>query len=97
MSRFSEEKKNYLNSDDSELHSSLGLPKKKMKTNMKDSALLPGWNVLVESASRIKGTEEDDSMVQLGGFVGDDETDDLEHKSLLGFNKADKKAVVGLF
>jgi hypothetical protein len=35
-------------------------------------------------------------MVKSGGFVGDDETDDLERKSLLGF-KGVKKTLVGHF
>ena len=35
-------------------------------------------------------------MVQSGRFVGNDETDNLEHKSLPAF-KGGKKAVVGLF
>jgi hypothetical protein len=75
--------------------------KKRTKhANPKDSALFPDWNEsesqAVGSASRTKDPEEDDSMVQSGGFVGDDETDDLERKSLLGF-KGGKKTLVGLY
>jgi hypothetical protein len=36
-------------------------------------------------------------MVQSGGFVGDDETDDLERKSLLVFKGGKKKVVVSHF
>lgn len=60
-------------------------------------ALLPpsDWNDSVGSATRTKSTgEEDESMVQSGGFVGDDETDDLERRSLLGFKGGKKAAVV---
>jgi hypothetical protein len=64
---------------------------------LKDSALLPNWKDAVGSASSlIKDAEEDDSMVRSGGFIGDNETDDLERKSLSGF-KGGKKVVVGLF
>lgn len=88
-----------LNSDG--LNPSIGLSKKKMKhanPGPKDSPLLPDWNDSLGSASRIKDTEEDDSMVRSGGFVGDNETDDLERKSLslAGF-KDNKKALVGHF
>jgi hypothetical protein len=76
--------------------------KKHALTNSKDSsgALLPpaDWNGSVGSASRTKDTgEEDDSMVQSGGFVGDDETDDLERRSLSGFKGGKKFAVVRQF
>lgn len=93
-------KKNYLNSHG--LDPTIGLSKKKMKhTNPNDStgnsALLLDWNrSTIGSASLVKDNEEDNSMVRPGGFVGDNETDDLEHKSLLGF-KGGKKAVVGHF
>ena len=71
------------------------LSKKKLKhANPKDSALLPDWNNSAGLVSRTKDIEEDDSMVRSGGFVGDDETDNLERKSLSGF-KGGKKAVVG--
>jgi hypothetical protein len=60
-----------------------------------DSALLPDWNASSELASRTQDSEEDDSMVRSGGFVGDNETDDLERKSLSGFKGGKKKVVVG--
>jgi hypothetical protein len=85
-----------------------GLSKKKMKHashGSKDSpqALLSNWNNsassgLASAASRTQDTvEEDESMVQSGGFVGDDETDDLERKSLLVFKGGKKKVVVSHF
>lgn len=71
------------------------------KPKPEDSALLPlaDWNDSVGSALRTTGkdTEEDYSMVQSGGFVGDNETDDLERKSLSGFKGGKKAAVVRQF
>jgi hypothetical protein len=77
----------------------IGLSKKKMKhANPKDSTLLPDWNDTESGgfklASRTQDTEEDESMVQSGGFVGDNETDDLERKSVSVFKDGKKKVVV---
>lgn len=62
--------------------------------NSKGSALLPGWNANNKSELRTQDTGEDDSMVRHGGFVADNETDEMERKSLLDFKGGKKKTFV---
>jgi hypothetical protein len=67
------------------------------RANLKDSeaAFFPDWNASSGLESRTQDSEEDDSMVRSGGFVCDNENDNLERKSLSGFEGGKKKAVVG--
>ncbi|KAF8809369.1 hypothetical protein BYT27DRAFT_7094606 [Phlegmacium glaucopus] len=69
---------------------------KKVKGPQGNSALLPGWNSSSSrvSASHSQADEEDDSMVQPGGLVHDEETDDLERKAISGLKQGNKKILL---
>ncbi|KAF8970180.1 hypothetical protein BDZ97DRAFT_1902185 [Flammula alnicola] len=72
--------------------------KKKAKSlnQASSGALLPGWDSSTSrvSASHTQSAEEDDSMVRLGGFIGDEETDDVERKALSGLKDSKKKVLL---
>ncbi|KAF8811356.1 hypothetical protein BYT27DRAFT_7253054 [Phlegmacium glaucopus] len=69
---------------------------KKVKGPRGNSALLPGWNSSSSrvSASHSQADEEDDSMVQPGGLVHDEETDNLERKAISGLKQGNKKILL---
>lgn len=52
--------------------------KKSKKSNRPPSGLLPGWDRNQSPAGKDIASTEDDSMVQYGGLVDDEEDDEIE-------------------
>ncbi|KAF8801817.1 hypothetical protein BYT27DRAFT_7245062 [Phlegmacium glaucopus] len=74
-------------------------PAKKAKNKQAVSGLIPGWdstyNALSNACNEMVGPIDDDSMVQYGGMVGDEEEDDIERIAITsGAQKLNKKGTL---
>ncbi|KAF8799804.1 hypothetical protein BYT27DRAFT_7221912 [Phlegmacium glaucopus] len=71
-----------------------GRPKKFKKSNQPPSGLRSGWDSAIKAKSiapaNKSNTEDDDSLVQFGGMVGDDEDDEVE-RSVVVNDKGSKR------
>ncbi|KAF8881515.1 hypothetical protein CPB84DRAFT_1851568 [Gymnopilus junonius] len=74
-----------------------GLSKKAKKNDPKcgPAGMIKGWQVAEDvklaASLQAKTNKEEDLMVCMGGFVGDEETDDVEHLALSSLMKTSKK------
>ena len=73
-------------------------PSKKVKNNHTVLGLIPGWDSKYKALSKASNevtapVDDDDSMVQYSGMVGDEEDDDLECVAVIS-GKSSKKGTL---